>query len=65
MSFKKASVSAIDAGGSNGTCGSNGREELAWLCCSVSTLESCLSPEDSSGTTEKRGVVGVVVLVGV
>jgi hypothetical protein len=54
ISFKKASVSAIDAGGSNGTSGSVG--EWAW-----STSEPSPTPEGSSGTKGR----GMVALVGV
>jgi hypothetical protein len=52
ISFKKASVSAIDAGGGTGTAGSVG--EWAW-----STSEPGTTPEDSSGI-EGRGTVALV-----
>ncbi len=60
MSFKKASVSAIVAGGSNGTCGSVGGEEWTWLCCSASTSEPCPSHEGSSSVEGGRGAVALV-----
>lgn len=60
MSFKKASVSASDAGGSIGTCGSVGGEEWTWLCCSASTSGSGPGPKDSSSVKGGRSAVALV-----
>lgn len=57
ISFKKASVSANDAGGSNVTSGPVGEWAWPW----VSTSEPSPTPEDSSGMKGR----GIVALIGV